>query len=100
MKCFDCAYDPQNPYPVTDTPVTDACLTKSLVLFRPSEGIIARDGSASRAGEDLYLTGAPLGLRWLCADGQAHEITVPPGFVTDLTSVPALFRSLVSRAGL
>ena len=32
-------------------------------------------------------------------DGVRHEITVPAGMLTDLTSVPRLFRSLVGRVG-
>lgn len=99
MKCFNCPCDVVDPYPPAGTGVAEATMTSSLVLFRPKEGVIANDGSRPRFGEDLYLTGADLTLTWVDNGSQSHEIRVPPGFVTDLTSVPPIFRLLVSRAG-
>ena len=99
MKIYEGPYHCANPYPEASTNVASLKFDSSLVLYRPKEGLRNSDGTNPRAGEDLYLTGAVLSATWTDGAGQTHEICVPPGFVTDLTSVPAVFRWLVSRAG-
>ena len=99
MKSFPHPLETQNPYPAPGSDVTSAKPLSSLVLFRPIEGLQAGDGTNPRAGEDLYLTGAAFRVAWTDGQGASTEIIVPPGFVTDLTSVPPFFRQFVSRAG-
>ncbi len=99
MQSFECPYHAGNPYPVPGTDVAKVTFDSSLVLFRPREGIIASDGTNPRKGEDLYLTGAALTATWTDPSGASHEVCAPPGFLTDLTSVPPVFRLLISRAG-
>ncbi|WP_342077130.1 DUF1353 domain-containing protein [Yoonia sp. SS1-5] len=99
MKCYHGPLQASDPYPAPGTPVAAASFESSLVLFRPVEGIVACDGTTPRDGEDVYLTGAPLVCRWQDDQQNQFEVVVTPGFVTDLTSVPAPLRGLISRAG-
>ena len=95
MKCFACLPDAhENPYPDRQVEVGDVALQSDLVLLRTREALINRDN-----GEDVYLLGAPFRVTWKGDGGAGGEITVPAGFITDLTSVPPLFRLFVSRAG-
>ena len=99
MQSFECPYHADNPYPDPSIDVAKVTFDSSLVLFRSREGIRASDGANPRMGEDLYLTGAALTATWTDRSGATYEVCAPPGFLTDLTSVPPVFRLLVSRAG-
>lgn len=51
------------------------------------------------SGEDAdYIVGSRYRVTVL-VDGREHVIEVPPGMLTDLTSVPRLFRGIVGRVG-
>lgn len=95
MKCFTCLPDQhENPYPDGPTDVAKTVQLSDLVLLRTREDLINREN-----GEDVYLLGAPFTISWVSKTGKGGEITVPAGFITDLTSVPPIFRLFVSRAG-
>ena len=95
MKCFACLPEThENPYPDHQVQVTGVDLKSDLVLLRTREALINRED-----GEDVYLVGAPFTVSWMREVGLGGEITVPAGFITDLTSVPPIFRLFVSRAG-
>lgn len=90
MQCYACLPEPhENPYPNGPVEVGRVTLDSDLVLLRTREALINRDN-----GEDVYLLGAPFRVTW-----GGGKIRVPAGFITDLTSVPPLFRLFVSRAG-
>ena len=93
MKCFPCLTNHVDPYPSGDVSVDQLNFESDLVLFRPREELLNRDD-----GEDVYLIGAPLTVSWT-AKTVSGSVTVPAGFITDLTSVPPIFRWFVSRAG-
>ena len=95
MECFAChPYVDGDPYPNGPVCVVKAIQLSDLILLRTKEALINREN-----GEDVYLVGAPFAISWVAEDGTDGEITVPAGFITDLTSVPPLFRLFVSRAG-
>lgn len=102
MKCYDAPCQSQNPYPDESREIQDVSFEAPLLLYRPS-GFLksAKTGLVTHENRDIYLVGAPFRLRWADeltgADGAV--ITVPAGFITDLTSVPPLLRGIVSRAG-
>lgn len=95
MKCFACLPESHDdPYPDHEVKVTGVDLRSDLVLLRTREALINRED-----GEDVYLVGAPFTVSWKPEVGIGGKVTVPAGFITDLTSVPPLFRLFVSRAG-
>lgn len=99
MQCFPGVdpKDPRNPplpYPAQSVVVEKVAFQNDLVLFRTSEDLVGRIGD-----QDVYLVGAPKTIHWFRPDGACAEITVPLGFITDLTSVPRPLRWLISRAG-
>ena len=56
-------------------------------MLRTREALINREDD-----EDVYLVGAPFTVSWAGeGGGEAEDITVPAGFITDLTSVPPIF---------
>ena len=93
MKCYVGLPEHVNPYPSDVVDISEFSFESDLVLFRPREDLLER-----KNGEDVYLNGAPFTINW-CGSGKAGSVTVPTGFITDLTSVPWVFRWFVSRAG-
>jgi hypothetical protein len=93
MKCFPCLSEHDDPYPTHAIEIDQLTFDSDLVLFRPREELLNR-----KDGEDVYLIGAPLTVSW-SGSGAADKVTVPSGFITDLTSVPWILRWFVSRAG-
>lgn len=82
-----------NPYPDTWEELSDFEYRSALRLVRPLN--IARD----RLGEDGdYVLDRDFDI-CLLVDGKGHSITAPRGLITDLTSVPPLFRIFVGRVG-
>lgn len=94
MQCFAGPIHTKSPYPEGPVRVNDLTFADDLVLFRPREVLLNR-----KRGQDVYLVGAAKTVHWTAAGGLCGQVTVPVGFITDLTSVPPLFRGLVSRAG-
>ncbi len=89
-----------NPYPEAGTQIDALLFCSDLVLFRPKDRLLSvEDGSVFRPANDVYLTGAPFVVRWFSAKGAAQDITVPAGFITDLTSVPGPLRLFAGRVG-
>ena len=93
MKCFHDPVSPVDPYPDHPVDVETVAFTSDLVLFRPREHFDRSD-----RGQDVYTVGSPLQIRWTGKDCEG-SVSVPPSFITDLTSVPPGLRWLVSRAG-
>ena len=92
MKCFAClphAHD--DPYPNEEVRVMGATQRSDLVLPRTREA-----GRMTRMSISSVRHSRCLGQ--VKGEG-AEDITVPVGFITDLTSVPPIFRLFVSRAG-
>lgn len=83
-----------DPYP--DAPVTVARLIyhDTLVLLRLKTAPRLR---GSR--EAHFILGTDYAVSYETGDGARVRLTVPRGMVTDLASVPPVFRSLVSRTG-
>ncbi len=82
-----------DPYPEAWKELSDFEYKSALSLIRPVNTV--RD----RMGEDGdYILNRDFDV-CLSNDGQGHSITAPPGLVTDLTSVPPLFRSVIGRVG-
>ncbi|MEJ6399405.1 DUF1353 domain-containing protein [Yoonia sp. 208BN28-4] len=96
MKCYS---NPRhapaaNPYPDKAGGIGDFSYDTALVLLR------LRDAPEMRSGEDAdYLTGQPYQVSWTDDAADVHQIVVPAGMITDLTSVPWGFRLLVGRVG-
>jgi hypothetical protein len=89
-----------NPYPETGAKIASVVFCGDLVLFRPKDRLLSvEDGSVIRPANDVYLTGAPYVVRWFTTNGEAREVTVPAGFITDLTSVPGPLRLFAGRVG-
>ena len=91
---YDAPHQTENPYPDAPTKITDFRYDTALVLLR------LRDAPRMRNGEDAdYIVGRAYKISWQDAAGIWHPLTTPPGLLTDLTSVPRLFRFLVGRVG-
>lgn len=82
-----------NPYPEHFDHVTGFRYLSPLVLARMPEGLHDRKNRKTRyvVAQD-YTVG-------FVVDGVEHELTVPRGMLTDLTSVPRLGRAAVGRVG-
>ncbi|MEL6204374.1 MAG: DUF1353 domain-containing protein [Pseudomonadota bacterium] len=85
-----------NPYPAGDVTVKSFRYKQALLLIR----LIDRHSAdaAKRRGGDFILA-ADYHAGWTDGAGVDHEIVVPQGMLTDLASVPRLFRGLISRTG-
>ncbi len=97
MKC--CEYEPYtpvfpNPYP--DQPpaqIANFSYETPLHLCRCKKAL------QLNAGEDAdYVVSQPYTVKFML-DGVTHEITVPEGMLTDLSSVPWFARWLIGRVG-
>lgn len=94
MQRFDHPSQPIDPYPAPGTGVAALKYNSALVLVR------LRDAPKLRSGEDAdYLTYRPYSVSWQTDSGDWRQITVPEGFITDLTSVPRLLRWIAGRVG-
>ncbi|MEJ6404701.1 DUF1353 domain-containing protein [Yoonia sp. 2307UL14-13] len=94
LKRYDGPAARQNPYPDGPAKITDFRYDTALVLLR------LRDAPRMRNGEDAdYIVGRTYQVSWRDADQVWHPLVTPPGLLTDLTSVPRLFRFLVGRVG-
>lgn len=94
MQRFDHPAIPLDPYPAEGTTISGFRYDSALVLIR------LKDAPKMRNGEDAdYLTGRPYGASWRDQNGVWRQIVVPEGFITDLTSVPRLFRWVAGRVG-
>jgi hypothetical protein len=94
MQRFDHPSQPIDPYPDPGTRVTALKYDSALVLAR------LRDAPKMRNGEDAdYLTFRPYSVTWKSESGDWRQITVPEGFITDLTSVPRPLRWIAGRVG-
>ncbi|SEW47411.1 Protein of unknown function [Cognatiyoonia koreensis] len=94
MQCFVGPIHRENPYPEGRVRITNLTFVDDLILFRPQEELLNRKDDM-----DVYLLGADKTVHWESDDGDCGIVTVPFGFITDLTSVPWVFRLFVSRAG-
>ena len=82
-----------DPYVFRDADISDFRYETDLVILRMRE--------ACPMGEDReadYIVAAPYRVSFLAGE-ERHEIVVPKGMLTDLTSVPRPFRWLVERVG-
>ncbi len=94
IKRYDAPSEPLNPYPDAPTPIAAFRYDSALVLVR------LKDAVKMRSGEDAdYLLGRPFAVSWQDQAGIWTPLIVPQGLITDLTSVPRLFRFLVGRVG-
>jgi hypothetical protein len=94
MQCYAGPIHRESPYPEKRVTITKLTFEDDLVLFRPSEALIAREDES-----DVYLLGTDKIIHWEAVCGKCGTVKVPFGFITDLTSVPWFFRLFVSRAG-
>ncbi|MEM9247248.1 MAG: DUF1353 domain-containing protein [Pseudomonadota bacterium] len=83
-----------SPYPEGSTGVRSLTYRDDLTLLR------FKDAARTRTGEDAkFVLGADYRVTWINGDDIPQDIVVPRGLLTDLTSVPPLFRGLVGRVG-
>lgn len=83
----------QTPYPSDWSKVSDFKYTADLYLARAREKILCGSGR-----EAEYVVAADFTCQCL-VDGEPWEIRVPKGMLTDLASVPPLWRIVVGRVG-
>ncbi|MEL7344876.1 MAG: DUF1353 domain-containing protein, partial [Pseudomonadota bacterium] len=91
-----------DPYPQGRVTITDFHYDTALVLLRLTEGADMEPNVRqwfNRNREAKYVVAGSYTVRWQGANGEAGTIVVPRGMMTDLTSVPPLFRGLVNRVG-
>ena len=92
-------YVPQfaSPYPDRPVRVASVAYRESLVLLRLlSAATRWVDGEEEKA---KFIVAADYRITWTDGQGRQHDIVVPRGMLTDLASVPPVFRGLVSRTG-
>ncbi|MFQ6549902.1 DUF1353 domain-containing protein [Aestuariibius sp. 2305UL40-4] len=93
LRLYDHPEEVTNPYPDEWSFLSDLDYLDALVLVRPKGSV------EMRVGQDAdYIVGAQFRIRVL-ADGEQREVAVPPGLITDLTSVPQFVRWVVGRVG-
>lgn len=83
-----------DPYPASRVEVIGFEYDDKLLLMRLPEAPITNNGVSAD-----FVVGADFRVRWLDGDGVTRQIVVPRGMLTDLTSVPPVFRGLVGRVG-
>jgi len=85
-----------NPYPDGPVEVTGFSSRSALVLMRAAQVSEVR----YREGADAdYILAADYTVTWTAKGGVSKTLVVPRGMLTDLTSVPPVFRGLVNRVG-
>ena len=82
-----------NPYPDRWARLGDFSYLTPLSLIRPPAALLTRMGED---GDYIVQHDYDVALR---IDGESRTITVPRGLITDLTSVPWVFRWFVGRVG-
>ena len=83
-----------DPYPEGQARVKKFTYRQSLVLLRLKTAI------KTRSDEDAhFILAADYRVTWTDGAGNEIDLVVPRGMLTDLASVPPVFRSLVSRVG-
>ncbi|WOI56545.1 DUF1353 domain-containing protein [Palleronia sp. LCG004] len=82
-----------NPYPDDWTQLTEFEYLSPLSLIRPVNNLVDRLGAD---GDYVLQHDFDCALH---VDGELHVLTAPRGLVTDLTSVPPVFRLVVGRVG-
>lgn len=93
MRRYDHPARPMNPYPDRWQALTGFRYLTALSLIRPLNTV------QTRLGEDGEYILQHDFIVELLVDGERLGITVPRGLITDLTSVPRLFRWFVGRVG-
>lgn len=85
-----------NPYPDSTAAITDFRFDSGLHLMRPKNAV-----RRYKIGEDAnYVLARDFKVSYrLEGESEFREITVPAGLLTDLASVPRLFRIFVGRVG-
>ena len=85
---------PTNPYPDAWTGITFFSYRSALSLIRPLNTV------QTRLGEDGdYIVQRDFLVDYAVDQCEVQQIVVPRGLVTDLTSVPVIFRIFVGRVG-
>ncbi len=93
LRLYDHPEEVANPYPDQWSVLSDLDYLDALVLVRPKGSV------EMRMGQDAdYIVGARFRITVL-VDGERREVAVPPGLITDLTSVPRFVRWVVGRVG-
>ncbi|MFQ6553429.1 DUF1353 domain-containing protein [Aestuariibius insulae] len=93
MDQFDHPRRRHDPYPDHWSRLGGFSYRDPLVLVR------LKDAVRLRTGEDAdFITGAPFGVL-IEVDRHVRKLIVPPGLITDLTSVPVIARWTVGRVG-
>ncbi len=93
MDRFDHPRRRLDPYPEDWSRLGGFSYRDPLILVR------LKDAVRLRTGEDAdFITGAPFGIL-VEVDQDVRQITVPPGLITDLTSVHLIARWIVGRVG-
>ncbi|MHA3913801.1 DUF1353 domain-containing protein [Halovulum sp. GXIMD14793] len=85
---------PADPYPEHPGRVSDFSYEDGLMLLRLKDAVSARKGRDAD-----YIVGADYTITYHLDGTGPHKITVPRGMMTDLVSVPPLFRTWVGRVG-
>ncbi|MEM9319852.1 MAG: DUF1353 domain-containing protein [Pseudomonadota bacterium] len=83
-----------DPYPEQTSKITGFEFRNALVLVRLTDAIQVPHGH-----DAFYVVAADYVTAWRDENGVPHELVVPRGMLTDLTSVPPVFRWLVNRVG-
>ena len=82
------------PYSDPSKEISDIYYETHLILWHPNLHNCPRCSGS----EDIYVVAEPFAVSFKL-NGSGHRITIPKGMVTDLASVPRVFRSLVGRTG-
>ena len=82
-----------DPYPVSWNKVSDFHYDSRLELGRDPEALMI-----GKSRESCYMTLSNYTVDFL-VDDRRWRLTVPAGMLTDLTSVPRIFRNIVGRVG-
>lgn len=96
------APDFDDPYPPTSVRVTGFRYENAIILLRLKSSVKMRSGKfffMTRDREAKYVVGGSYTVHWTGSKGETGTITVPQGMLTDLTSVPPIFRGLINRIG-
>jgi len=85
-----------DPYPADPVRIVGLRHETALILMRTIDAreVRYRDGADAK-----YIVAADYTVTWIAQSGQETRLTVPRGMLTDLTSVPPVFRGLVNRVG-
>lgn len=85
---------PTNPYPDETGEVDGIAYRTGLMLLRLKDAVPLRKGADAD-----YIVGADYAITYRLNGQEERTVTVPRGMLTDLVSVPPVFRSWVGRVG-